>query len=180
MQPKNTMTSQELKDRVYDILDSRIRPRIDPKTTAGDGSATIQHAVNIALGNIAVLATNKSLEVAIDYLYDLQRKVLKGVTREMVSHNVGQCLGHFRTEIIAFREMHKLLDSGLDCDAILKCVQQILDTNAKEFDIEPGSELTPSILELISDSKPETEEEFMKRMFEFNNSKRKGRKRTRK
>src|ERR1035437_796039 len=74
----NMMTTTELKERVYDILDNRIRPRIDEKTLAGDESATIQHAVNIALVNIAVLATNNSREVAIDYLYDLQRKILKG------------------------------------------------------------------------------------------------------
>jgi hypothetical protein len=64
----NIMRPAELKERIYQLLDNRIRPRIDQKTIAGDESATIQQAVNIALVNIAVLATNSSREAAIDYL----------------------------------------------------------------------------------------------------------------
>jgi hypothetical protein len=170
------MTPAELKKRVYDILDDRIRPRIDQKTLTGDASATIQHAVNLVLGNIAVLATNDSREVAIDYLYDLQRKLLKGVTREMVRTNAYQCFGHFRTEILAFREMHKLLDEDVHCETILQRVQHILDTEAKEFDVEPGAEPTPSIHELMGDCEPDDEASFIKRMSEYSNAKNKKRK----
>lgn len=169
------MTPAELKERVYDILDKRIRPRVDEKTLVGDESATIQHAVNIALGNIAVLATNSSREVAIDYLYDLQRKILKGVTKEMVRANAYECWGNFLTEILAFREMHKMLDENIRCEGILQRVQHILDTEAKEFRLEPGAEPTPSIQELMRNCEPDDEASFMKRSFEFMNSKNKKR-----
>jgi hypothetical protein len=170
------MTPAELKEHVYAILANRIQPRIDQKTIQVDESATIQHAVNIALVNIAVFATNSSREVAIDYLYHLQRKMLKSVTREMVQTNAYECFSHFRTEILAFREMHKLLDEDARCEDILQRVQNILDTDAKEFDVEPGSEPTPSFEELAFGGKAESEEGFMNRMSELKNPKNKNRK----
>lgn len=176
MSISNIMTPAELKERVYQLLEHRIRPRIDQKTIAGDESATIQQAVNIALVNIAILATNSSREAAIDYLYDVQRKILKNVTREVVLANAYKCFGHFRTEILAFREMHKLLDENTRSDAVLQRVQNILDTDAKEFDVEPGSEPTPSFEELTFGYKPEGEDGLIKRMSEFRNAKKKNRK----
>lgn len=170
------MTPPELKEQVYEILDNRIRPRIDPKTIAGDESATIQHAVNIALVNIAVLATNSSTEVAVGYLYDMQRRILTSVTREMVRSNAYSCFDKFRTEILAFREMHKLLDESSCCEDILQRVQYILDTEGKEFDVKPGAEPTPSFEELAFGCKPEDEESFINRMSEFRKAKRKNRK----
>lgn len=159
------MTQPELKEHVYQIIENRIRPRIAPETIAGE-SGTIQQAVNIALVNIAVLATNQNREVAIDYLYDTQRKLLKGVTRENVSSNAYQCVGNFRTEILAFREMHKLLDEGSNCEAILMRVRHLLETDAKEFDVEPGSQSTPSFEDLMSEHEPDGEANFIKRVVE--------------
>ena len=94
----------------------------------------------------------------------------------MVQANAYECWGNFLTEILVFREMHKMLDENVRCEAILQRVQHILDTEAKEFRLEPGAEPTPSLQELMRNCEPDDEASFVKRMIEFRNSKNKKRK----
>jgi hypothetical protein len=169
------MTEMELKDRVYEILERRIRLRIGLEDVCGE-PVDLQQAVNLIIVNIAVLATNPSKEAAIDHLFETQKKILKGVTMETARGNAFLCYDKFLTEILAFREMHRLLDEGRSCEPILARVQHLLDTDAKELRPEPGALPTPSLEDLLAGGEREDEPSFINRMIEYHKSKRKARK----
>ena len=169
------MTEKELKESVYEILERRIGPRIGLKDACGV-PVDLQQAVNLFLVNIAVLATNTSKEAAIEHLFETQKKILKGVTMETTRGNAFLCYDKFLTEILAFREMHRLLDEGRSYETILARVQHLLDTDAKELRPEPGALPTPSLEELLSDDQREDEPSFINRMIEYHKSRRKARK----
>lgn len=171
------MTEAELKEQVYAILRSRIGRSLDSSPLAKDPD-TLQHAINIAFVNIAVLATNRSLETAIEYLYETQRKLLKGATRDKVTANVMDCLEHFRPELRVFREMHRMIDEGLDCDRIFARVQHLFDTNAKELEPDITNQPDPFPGEWPFGDGPDDpdEEAFIRRVTSRDEPKRKQRK----
>jgi hypothetical protein len=160
------MNRDALLEDVKGLLRRSIASTLKIEKAEYDASLDTQTAVKRCLSMVMAIGYNETLDGALDDLCEMGSLFNTGtISREIVQKEVMACLNTFRFEIWIFKRMHEMNQNNME-------PQEIWNDLVSKIR-EPAAEPTPSVQELMRNCEPDDEASFMKRAFEFMNSKNK-------